>query len=65
MPDLLTTTAAARELGISRSRVERLILAGRLAATRHGREWIIQPAALEVVRERRPGRPKKEECDRC
>ncbi len=64
MPDLKslprmlhTTTSAAAELGVTACRVRALIAAGRIQATRAGRDWLIEPEALAVVRERKPGRP--------
>lgn len=53
----LTTQQAATALGISRGRVLKLIAAGRLTATKWGRDWVIEEANLEAVRVRRPGRP--------
>gem|GEM_PF-5398536 len=60
----MTTAQAAVELGISRSRVLHLIKALRLKAERRvdpfgGAYWWVEPEALEVVRERKPGRPSK------
>ena len=52
---MLTTNDAATRLHVSRSRVLKLIASGRLEATKHGRDWIVQPAALDSVRNRRPG----------
>ena len=61
MEGLLTTADAARELALSRSRVLRFIEAGRLPATKYGRDWFIHPADLDAVRVRRAvGRPPKE-----
>lgn len=56
---LLTTTEAAERLGITPRRVTMLIAAGRLAAVRVGRDWLIEPAALDAVRHRPAGRPRK------
>jgi excisionase family DNA binding protein len=56
--ELLTTTQAAKELGISRVRVVALIAAGRLKADKMGRDWMIRRKSLAVVRVRKPGRPK-------
>ena len=56
----LTTAEAARELNISPMRVRALIYEGRLKAEKHGRDWLIEPGALEAVRVRKWGRPKKE-----
>ena len=57
--NLLTTAEAAARLKISPRRVQALISAGRLAATKIGRDWIIPEYALEAVAERKPGRPKR------
>ncbi len=57
--NLLTTAEAAARLKISPRRVQALISAGRLAATKHGRDWLIEEHALEAVAERKPGRPKR------
>lgn len=58
--DILTTADAARELGISQSRVLKLIAAGRIKPTqRLGNMWLIRRADLAGVRERKPGRPAK------
>ncbi len=59
MPDDLTTNEAAEILNISPRRVRALIHAGRLPAEKHGRDWAIKPADLELVKVRKPGRPKK------
>jgi len=57
--DVLTTTQAAKELGISRVRIVAMIGAGRLKAEKMGRDWMIRRADLAPVRKRKPGRPKK------
>ena len=54
---LLGTRDAATRLGITPRRVVALIRAGRLPALRVGRAWVIREADLELVKERRPGRP--------
>lgn len=54
----LTTDEAASWLSISRRRIQALIGSGRLVATKHGRDWLIEPAALVAIRKRKPGRPK-------
>jgi excisionase family DNA binding protein len=54
---MLTTAQAAQELHVSRSRVIHLIHAGRLPAQKIGRDWLILPADLELVRVRVNGRP--------
>jgi excisionase family DNA binding protein len=57
MTSLHTTTSAAVELGVTPGRVRAMIASGRLRATLAGRDWLIAPAALEAVRDRKPGRP--------
>jgi excisionase family DNA binding protein len=57
---MLTTTQAAARLGISQRRVTALIKAGRLPATKFGRDWTIKESDLLKVKERKQGRPKKE-----
>ena len=51
----LTTADCAAELRVHRSRVLALIRAGRLKATKIGRDWIIEPSDLDAVRVRVPG----------
>lgn len=58
---LYTTTEAAKKLNITVARVNALIVAGRLPAIRHGRDYIISEEALANYRPRRPGRPKRTE----
>lgn len=58
--DLISTEQAAQELGITRRRVQALIKAGRLKATKVGRMYVIRPKDLEAVRVRKPGRQPKE-----
>lgn len=57
----MTTQEAAEALGVTRQRVLALIQEGRLKATKHGRDWWISEGAVEAVKERKPGRPKKGE----
>ena len=56
---LLTTREAAEILGVSVRRVQALISAGRLPATKHGRDWLILSVDLARVADRKPGRPPK------
>lgn len=56
---LLTVRQAAKVLGVTRRRVNALIEAGRLPATRHGNAWAIKESDLEIVKERPTGRPPK------
>ena len=55
----ITTTEAARRLGISQARVRQLILAKRLPATRLGRDWAIDERHLVRIAVRKIGRPRK------
>lgn len=55
----LTTKEAAKELGVHHSRIYALINSGRLPASRFGSVLVIKESDLELVRERKPGRPQK------
>jgi excisionase family DNA binding protein len=57
MQGVLTTSQAAKELKISKSRVIALISAGRLPAERVGMQFLIAKKDLAKVRVRKPGRP--------
>ena len=61
---LLSTQEAATRLGISRRRVLALVSTGRLPAQKVGRDWIIQEADLDKVKDRPQGwvkgRPRKD-----
>lgn len=57
----MTTKEAAKALGVSTGRVRQLIKTGRLPATKPGRDLVIQEKDLELVRIRKPGKPKKGE----
>ncbi len=56
---MLTTAQAADILQVSRSRILKLIDAKRLPAEKIGRDWLIRLEDLELVKVRRPGRPRK------
>ena len=56
---IITTTEAARRLGVTPTRVRALIEAKRLKAFKYGREWLIDPKDLDAVKERKVGRPRK------
>lgn len=56
---MITTKTAAEILNISPRRVTALIAAGRLPAFKLGRDWVIDEKDLDIVKERKPGRPKK------
>ena len=59
MAKTLTTQEAAERLGISAIRVRQLIGAGRLPAEKFGRDYMIKEEDLELVADRKPGRPPK------
>lgn len=61
MPEELTTNQAAEILGVTPRRVLQLIASGRLPAEKHGRDWAIKATDLELVRVRRPARPRSPE----
>lgn len=56
---MISVAEAAAELGLMPRRVRALIQAGRLAAKMIGGTYIIDSRALDAVRVRRPGKPKK------
>jgi excisionase family DNA binding protein len=56
----LTVRQAAEELGISMRRVQKLIQDERLPVDRvTSRFYLIRPADLDLIRERKLGRPKR------
>ena len=55
--DRITTAQAAERLGVTKPRVIQLINAGRLPAEKIGMQYLIKPADLEKVKDRKPGRP--------
>jgi excisionase family DNA binding protein len=61
---LLTTREAAKALGVTVARVHALIRSGRLPAEKIGRDYVIKPSGLQLVANRRPGRPKKKSSKR-
>lgn len=57
---MLTTSQVAERYGVTRWQVTRWISTGLLAATKYGRDWLIDEAALETFqRPRKTGRPRK------
>jgi excisionase family DNA binding protein len=56
---ILTTAEAAERLGISVRRVQQLVQDGRLPAKEFGGTFMIEEKDLKLVRERKPGRPRK------
>lgn len=56
---LLSVKQAAAALGVNRQRVQQLIESKRLPAEKVGAFYVIREADLELVRERKAGRPSK------
>jgi excisionase family DNA binding protein len=57
--EMLTTPQAAEKLGVSTARVRQLILEGRLPSQQFGRDHLIKESDLDLVADRKTGRPKK------
>lgn len=57
---LITTQQAAEELGVTSVRVRAMIRAGQIPAERIGRDYLIKESDLNLVRNRKPGRPRKD-----
>lgn len=56
MPDdLLTVQQAARELGITDSRVRQLLIDGELKGEKFGHIWMIRRADVDAYERRKPG----------
>ena len=60
---LISTKEASKKLGVSVLRVQQLIWAKRLPAYRIGRDYVIKETDLQLVKERKNGRPKKSKND--
>ena len=59
--NLLTTKEASEKLGVSVRRVQAMITDGSLPATKLGRDYVIKESDLELVKDRKPGRPAKDQ----
>lgn len=57
---LISSAQAAEKLGVHITRVQVLIREGRLPAQKVGRNYVIDEANLKLVKDRKPGRPKKQ-----
>lgn len=53
----LTTKEVAAKLGVSVGRVQQLIAEGRLPATKIGQTNLVKESDLELVKDRKTGRP--------
>jgi excisionase family DNA binding protein len=60
MSAALTTRQAAERLGVTVSRIRHLVLEGRLPAGKFGRDLMIREDDLQLVADRKPGRPPKQ-----
>jgi excisionase family DNA binding protein len=58
---LISTSEAAARLGVHITRVQVLIREGRLPAQRIGRTYVVDEKDLNLVAERKTGRPRKGE----
>ena len=56
---VISTAEAAKRLNVTQSRVQKMIAAKRLKATKVGNLWLIDPKDLEAVKDRKVGRPRK------
>ncbi len=61
MSGTLTTKEAALRLGISTARIRQMVLSGQLPAEKFGRDLMIKETDLELVTDRKLGRPPKSE----
>ena len=59
----LTVRDVAKVLCVSSARVRQLIVSKRLRAQKFGKSWLVQPKALDSVRVRINGRPRKNPSD--
>jgi excisionase family DNA binding protein len=57
--NLLSLTETAKRLGVIRQRVFQLIQSGRLPAVMVGSQYVIKESDLELVKDRKTGRPPK------
>jgi excisionase family DNA binding protein len=60
MKDLISSKEAAEKLGLSLRRVQALITSGRLPAQKIGNSYVVNEKDLELVKERKSGRPAKQ-----
>jgi excisionase family DNA binding protein len=61
--NLLSVTEAAKRLGVIRQRVFQLIQSGKLPAVKVGSQYVIKESDLELVKDRKTGRPPKPKSD--
>ncbi len=58
--NLLSITEAAKRLGVIRQRVFQLVQTGKLPAVKVGSQYVIKESDLELVKDRKTGRPPKD-----
>ncbi len=56
---MYSTQEVAEKLGISRRRVQELLVAGRIKGKKIGRDWVVLDFSYERKRQGRPRRQKK------
>jgi len=57
----ITTKEAAQKLEVSEGRIRQLVAEGRLPAVKVGQTNLVKESDLELVKDRKTGRPKKQE----
>ncbi len=58
---LFSTNEVAERLGVTAIRVRAMIRDGKLQSQKIGRDHLIKESDLESVKDRKPGRPSKEQ----
>lgn len=61
--NLLSVKDVAQILGVNHQRVQALISQGRLPAQKIGNSYVIKESDLELVKDRKTGRPPKKKDD--
>lgn len=56
---MIGTAEVARCLGVSPQRVRQMVQSGQLSAQKLGRDWLVDEKDLVLVKDRKPGRPRK------
>jgi len=57
----IPTKEAAEKLNVSEGRIRQLVADGRLPAVKVGQTNLVKESDLELVKDRKTGRPKKED----
>ena len=61
---LISTSEAAERLGVHITRVQVLIREGRLPAQKIGGTYVVDEDDLKLVKDRKPGRPRKAQIEK-